>query len=329
MPRVVVDLPDQAGESPGDNQQTPASVFTGRADLSLDELVHLSNVAGSQLPISTDPPAAVARTPLEDRLGGGEPSPLAAASDLLRDRLTREPDLGSLTARGLVDATGDLSVDLAAALSVLDAPEALIQSDVAVRRRQGSISLRAWYAVIGSQVAQLATADGLSYELVWYPVRHLATGLARAATVTLDDPSPEARTPDAVTLPYEFFLAALEAIRTSRPDLLDELITRLAPGSVIDADGTALAEARIKPLISRLESGTRGTLRALITSKTGAADTSRRRTAGGLVSWILLDDGWRWLKPIGGHQDARVTIRPVDPADLGKVIAPILAQVVR
>lgn len=324
MTRVEVDLPEQTGE----NKQTSYAASIGRTDLSLDELVHLSNVAGSQLPITTEPPAAVERTPLEDRLGGGEPPPLVAASDLLRDRLTREPDHGSLAARGLVDAAGHLQPHLAAALRVLGAPEALIQIDVAVQRREGSTSLRAWYAVVGSQVAQLATADGLSYELVWYPVRHLATGLARAATVTLDDPSPEPPAPEAVTLPYEFFLAGLEAIRTSRLDLLDELIAQLAPGSVIAADGTALAGDRVKPLISRLESGTRGTLRALITSKTGTEDAARR-PVGGLVSWILLDDGWRWLKPIGGHQDPRVTIQPVDPADLGKVIAPILAQVVQ
>ena len=47
----------------------------------------------------------------------------------------------------------------------------------------------------------------------------------------------------------------------------------------------------------------------------------------GVVSWVLLADGWRQLR---GHQagDAqRVEVRRVQPADLAATLGPVLAEV--
>jgi hypothetical protein len=46
----------------------------------------------------------------------------------------------------------------------------------------------------------------------------------------------------------------------------------------------------------------------------------------GVVSWVLLRDGWHSLTP--HHDDgARVAIARVDPDDLATELAPVLAQV--
>jgi hypothetical protein len=325
MPRVVIDLP--AGEQEAEGPVLEA-VLPGRVNLSLAELVHLAEAAGTQLPIHVEPPEDIDPSPMEARLGGGAPSPMSAAADLLRGELAAGPDLASLAERGLGDETGNPTPDVAVALHALGTPEALIQIDVALRGDGATTSLRAWYAVVGAQVAQLATADGLAYELSWYPVRHLATGLARAAILDSGEPPSGDRDQGTVTLPYEFFIVGLEAARVSRGDILDHLVAGLKPSSVTGADGAAMAAHRVKPLIDAFQTRTRGTLRALITSAS-SGEQSGRRPVGGLVSWILLDDGWRWLEPIGNREDPKVTIHPVTPADLGKVIAPVLTQVVR
>ena len=53
---------------------------------------------------------------------------------------------------------------------------------------------------------------------------------------------------------------------------------------------------------------------------------ARATAAVGVVSWVLLKDGWHSLTP---HDDdgARVAVARVDPDDLATELAPVLAQV--
>ncbi len=58
-----------------------------------------------------------------------------------------------------------------------------------------------------------------------------------------------------------------------------------------------------------------------------AAEVGERATTSvGVVSWVLLRDGWHSLTP--RHDDgARVAVGRVDPDDLATELAPVLAQV--
>jgi hypothetical protein len=54
--------------------------------------------------------------------------------------------------------------------------------------------------------------------------------------------------------------------------------------------------------------------------------SARETSSVGVVSWVLLRDGWHSLTP--HHDDgARVAIARVDPDDLATELAPVLAQV--
>ncbi|WP_158296513.1 hypothetical protein, partial [Nocardioides albidus] len=68
----------------------------------------------------------------------------------------------------------------------------------------------------------------------------------------------------------------------------------------------------------------RGRLRALVADVSGAeVDTV------GVVSWTLLADGWRALRP--HHEDGvlRLEIRAVAADDLAAVVAPVLGEAAR
>jgi hypothetical protein len=47
----------------------------------------------------------------------------------------------------------------------------------------------------------------------------------------------------------------------------------------------------------------------------------------GVVSWSLLADGWRALRPREVEGLQRVQVEAVTPADLGAELAPVLAEV--
>jgi hypothetical protein len=49
----------------------------------------------------------------------------------------------------------------------------------------------------------------------------------------------------------------------------------------------------------------------------------------GVVSWVLLADGWRALTPSRGGGSARVAVRKVEPGDLAADLSPVLAEVTR
>jgi hypothetical protein len=48
----------------------------------------------------------------------------------------------------------------------------------------------------------------------------------------------------------------------------------------------------------------------------------------GVVSWVLLADGWHSLVPHQEDSGPRVTVRRVDPDGLATELSPVLAQVV-
>ena len=114
-----------------------------------------------------------------------------------------------------------------------------------------------------------------------------------------------------VEVPLDVLLGAGEALRTRRPDVLDELVRRAAP-----ADPTALREQLV-----RLHSAVVGRLLAVVAARD--RDTAR----AGWVSWLLFADGWRALTPVRRHGGPAVRLTPARPIDLGRQVAAQVALV--
>jgi hypothetical protein len=89
----------------------------------------------------------------------------------------------------------------------------------------------------------------------------------------------------------------------------------------VRGDGEVLGEAEATAALSAVHSESRGRLRIL------AAEVAEGATSSvGVVSWVLLNDGWHSLTP--RHDDgARVSVALVRPDDLATELAPVLAQV--
>jgi hypothetical protein len=117
-----------------------------------------------------------------------------------------------------------------------------------------------------------------------------------------------------VDLPFELIDAAVEAVRSHRSDLLSVLVAEH------DID---LPDLEVVALLSALATEPAGRLRALV------ADVSTpTTTVVGVVSWVLLTDGWRVLRPRRTDGVDRVEVRYVEPGDLATELAPVLAQVI-
>ena len=208
----------------------------------------------------------------------------------------------SLARRGLLV---DTAVDegLLGAVGLLASPTVALDLDVAA----GSARVRAWHRQRGDVVATLATADGIVFELAWFPADHWADELARVAVVPEELPTGESGVPDRLDLPYELLDAAAEAVRSHRADLLSVLVAQH------DAD------LEVVPVLTALASETRGRLRALVADVAGECTT-----VVGVLSWVLLADGWRALRPNGSD---RVEVHRVEPGDLAAELGPVLAEV--
>ena len=140
----------------------------------------------------------------------------------------------------------------------------------------GSARVTAWHRQRGGAVATLATSDGLVFEIGWFASHQWPGELARVAQVPEDVETGGSAVPEDVDLPYELLDAAAEAARTGRTDLLSVLVPDLSVITVLTA----------------LTTECRGRLRALV------ADVSGDGTdVVGVVSWALLADGWRALRP--------------------------------
>jgi hypothetical protein len=114
-------------------------------------------------------------------------------------------------------------------------------------------------------------------------------------------------------VPFDVLLGAGEALRTHRPDVLDELVRRAAP-----TDPT-----RWRDQLVRLHTAVVGRLLAVVAAE-GAGGAR-----AGWVSWLLFGDGWRSLTPVRRDGVPVVLLSPVSPSDLGAQVASQVALVWR
>ena len=106
-------------------------------------------------------------------------------------------------------------------------------------------------------------------------------------------------------------LAAGEAVRSGRGDVLDELVRRA------DADDPAALRGQLV----RLHTAGVGRLVATVASR----DDDGPRV--GWVSWLLFADGWRSLTPVRRAGRPTVHLAPATPRDLGAQVAALVTLV--
>ena len=287
-----------------------------RVGLTLPELrLAADRAGGAPLPFDLLSTGASDASRLEDRLGRSrvwtEDEAYAAALSTLHDPAE------TLARRGLLDEAG-LDDGLAGALGLLATPTVAVDLDVVV----DGVRARAWHREAGGAVATLATVDGVVFELAWFAATAWADELARTAMLPSEPTLRGTTLPDAIDLPFELVDAAAEAVRSGRSDLLPVLAARHA-GSAVDADGAPIGDVDLASMLSALVIDTRGRLRAL------GADVSGNDTRlVGVVSWVLLADGWRALRPHRRDDDDRVEVRRVEPHELAADLAFVLAEAV-
>ena len=296
----------------------PDGVLDGlprRAALTLPELRLVAEAAGgAPLPFELAEPAAAAS--LEDRLGESRGTVEDQAYREILDSL-HDPH-ASLQRRGLL-TDGAVDEGLLGAVGLLATPHLALDIDVVADQ----VPAKAWHRQSGEAVASLSTVDGVVFELAWFATSSWPAELGRVAVIPEDLSVHESAVPAQVDLPYILADAAAEALRSSRADLVPVLTAHHA-GEVHDAEGAPLNEVDTGRVLASLASETRGRLRVL------AAEVSGEETSVvGVVSWVLLADGWRALTPHRADGAARVGVRRVEPDDLAAELAPVLAEVTR
>ncbi|RYP87215.1 hypothetical protein EKO23_06290 [Nocardioides guangzhouensis] len=309
----TVDLATPANPPP-----TPPGTLEGlprRLALTLLELRLLSERAGGA-PLPFDVVERTDAGPLQDRLGQSRQSAddeaYAAALDTLHDPAE------ALARRGLLtgDAGAIPDAGVVGALGLLATPELALDLDVVVDTVRG----RAWHRQRAGAVASLSTVDGIVFELAWFGTDQWAAELARMAVVPEDVELGDSTVPDVVDLPYELLDAGAEALRSGRADLLSTVVAHHT-GSTVDGAGSPLDDAMVSAVVGALVGETQGRLRALV------ADVGAGGSTVGVLSWVLLADGWRVLRPHQEQDAHRVEVRRVEPADLASVLGPVLAEV--
>jgi hypothetical protein len=202
-------------------------------------------------------------------------------------------------------------------MGLLATPSVARDLDVSV----GGRHLHAWHRRTGDAVASLATVDGLVFELSWFATSTWARELGRVAVLPEDVAlSPSSLTADRVDLPFELVAATADAHRSGRFDLIAVLADQHQ--QLTDGDGRPLGGAELVGVLSALTDEARGRLRAM------SADVSGESTSVvGVVSWTLLADGWRALRPHTVDDELWVEVSRIEPADLAADLAPVLAEV--
>jgi hypothetical protein len=304
----------------GSGRPTPVDLLDGlprRLALTLPELRLVAERAGGA-PLPFDLAAPRAGSPLEGRLGetrgATDDAAYAAALAALHD-----PGV-SLSRRGLMVGEPDHGVvdeGLVGAVGLLATPTVALDLDVAV----GTVHARAWHRQAGEAVAALSTVDGIVFELAWFPTSAWADELARVAVIPEDVVLRESQVPQTLHVPYELADAAGEAMRTSRSDLVPVLVAQQS-GRTTDEAGEPVDDAVVSAVLGALTTEGQGRLRVLVADVT-AAETS----VVGVVSWTLLHDGWRALRPHRIDDELHVEVRSVEPRDLAADLAPVLAEV--
>lgn len=303
-----------------------------RVTLTLPELRLVARAAGGA-PLPFETPSApteeqsggAAGRGLEGRLGQTRGSHEAEAYAAALASL-REPE-ATLTRRGLLVGE-EIDAALVGAVGLLATPSIAVDLDVAVGAEadEPGTQVKAWHRQSRTAVSTLATADGVVFELAWFPVAQWAEELSRAAMIPehlrlISSGAPR------IDLPFELLDAAAEAVRTGRPDLLPVLATQVT--------GTLVREPALVRILQALSGEARGRLRAMVARVD--ADPHRpahevreaSETVTGVVSWTLLADGWRSLRTHERDGALWVDIRPVRPHDLASDLAPALAEAER
>lgn len=223
---------------------------------------------------------------------------------------------------------------LIGAVGLLATPAVAVDLDVAIAPEadEAGTQVKAWHRQSGAAVATLATADGVVFELAWFPVAHWAEELGRVAMIPEHLRIGSSSAPR-VDLPFELLDAATEAVRAGRTDLLPVLAAQVT--------GTLLRGADLVRILQALSGETRGRLRAMVArvdadidadveaGVDAGVDARRSETVTGVVSWTLLADGWRSLRTHERDGALWVDVRPVQPRDLAGDLAPALAEVER
>ena len=296
---------------------TPENLLDGlprRVALTLPELRLVAERAGNApLPFDVTEPRPGA---LEDRMGQSRGSTEDAA--YLTALATLHEPVDSLSRRGLV-TDGVVDSGLAGAVGLLATPAVALDLDV----RVGDVQAKAWHREAAGAVATLATVDGIVFELAWFDTPQWPQELSRAGMVPEDVPLGLSAVPDLLDLPFDLASAAAEAMRTGRTDLLPVLVAQHT-GRSLDADGSPVPAGEVQTALAALHDETRGRLRALVTD-VGPGETA----VVGVVSWVLVADGWRAFRPHHVGEEPRVEIRRVGAADLPAELAPVLAEVAR
>jgi hypothetical protein len=296
----------------------PASFLDGtarRLALTLPELRLVADLAGgAPLPFDLQPADATVTDAgsLSGRLGASRGSAEDTAYTEALGTL-HDPD-DTLRRRGLVTDDG-ADPGLLGAVGLLATPRLALDLDVAA----GATQVKAWHRQSGGAVASLSTCDGIVFEIAWFPVDQWTVELGRVTAVPEDLPLSASQVPPLLDVPYALADAVGEAIRSGRSDLVPVLVTQA--GGTVRVGDDVLGEAEASTALSAVHSESRGRLRIL------AAEVSEGATSSvGVVSWVLLNDGWHSLTP--RHDDgARVSVRRVEPDDLPTELAPVLAQV--
>ena len=289
-----------------------------RVALTRPELDFLASAAGgAPLPFVAAETSSESASTFESRLGQ---SPGAAEDQSYANALTTLHDpVDSLTRRGLLtDGVADPGV--IGALGLLATPAVAVDLDVSIDGTRA----RAWHRQRGEAVATLATTDGLVFELAWFQSAHWPAELGRVAILPEDHGLEESALPDLIDLPYELLDAGAEAVRTGRGDLLITVVAHHS-GTCIDGAGEQVPDATVASVVSALTSETRGRMRALVADIDAGAD--KRTGVVGVVSWVLLLDGWHVVRSHQSGGTNRVEIRRTNATELAADLGPTLAQV--
>ncbi|QIX28295.1 hypothetical protein ncot_18135 [Nocardioides sp. JQ2195] len=306
MPTIDLSTPSPAAE--GTLEGLPR-----RLALTLPELRLLAEQAGgAPLPFEIVTPGSGASA-LESRLGQ---SRTASEDQAYADALaTLHDPAEALAKRGLiVDGRADAGV--VGALGLLAKPAVAVDIDLNI----DGIRAKAWHRQREGAVATLATTDGVVFELAWFESPHWSAELGRVPTLPEDHVTEESTVPEVIDLPYELLDAGGEAVRSGRVDLLGTIVAHHT-GGVLDAAGESIDDSTVTSLVSALVGETRGRLRALV------ADIDAGGDVVGVVSWVLLADGWRTLRAHQVGDVNRVEVRRVEAAELAATLSPVLAEV--
>ncbi|WP_109506806.1 hypothetical protein [Nocardioides speluncae] len=302
--------------APAPQQEGTLEALPRRISLTLPELQLLADRAGGGAPLPFELSQPGPSDALSDRLGqspaGGEDEAYVAAVGSLHDPAE------SLARRGLLGDDGP-DAGVVGALGLLATPRVAVDIEVVVN----GLHAKAWHRQSDEAVATLATSDGIVFELAWFEAPAWPTELARVAVVPEDVELAKSAVPTSVDLPFGLLEASGEAVRSHRTDLVPVVVSSHG-GQSYDEAGEALDAGTVGTVVTALGNETHGRLRALV------ADVSRSGApVVGVVSWVLVNDGWRSLTGHRVGDERRVAVRSVEPADLAPTLAPVLAEVTR